>query len=511
VVPLRGAPTTKIGGADRSVIGRYEGGLLGVLLVVAASLRLVHLDAGLWFDEIDTLVHHVARPLLEIVSTYESQNQHLFYSVAARLVTSAVGESAWALRLPAVIFGVASIWATHWFGKLVTSRREALLAAALLTFSYQHVWFSQNARGYTSLLFFVLLGSGLFLELLRGSVQSRLALTLGYAVAMALAVYTHLTALAVLAAHAAIWAGLLLRRGEDPNGRWVAAPALALAALLAILLYLPVLPQIYETLSRPGVPVRGNVKWQNPAWFVSETVAGFARRLPGGAAGSIMGGLILLGGVAGALSYVRQSRVVVALLLLPPLLTAGAILLSGHNLWPRFFFFAAGFGALMAVRGASELSRFLVPRRAAAVGTAVMIAVIVIGAASMPAAWGPKQRYEEAWRFVESTRGPDDAVVTLIMSDLPYRSHAERFPILTDDVDTLDCLARRHRRVWVIRSFPTRVAAVQPRIWERLQRDYRKVAEFRGSVRDGEVVVLQSDDGNPSHASADGQAHPACD
>jgi len=509
-VPLRGAPTTKIGGADSCVI-RFESWLLGVLLVVAASLRLVHLDAGLWFDEIDTQVRHVARPLLEIVSTYESQNQHLFYSVAARLVTSAVGESAWTLRLPAVIFGVASIWATHWFGKRVTARREALLAAALLTFSYQHVWFSQNARGYTSLLFFVLLGSGFFLELLRGSIRPRWALTLGYAVAMALAVYTHLTALAVLAVHAAVWVGLLLRRDENQKSRGAAGPALALAGVLAIVLYLPVLPQIYETLSTPGVPTRGNVKWQNPAWFVSETVAELARQFPGGAVGAVMGGLMLVVGVVGALSYLRQSRVVVSLLLLPSLLTAGAILLSSHNVWPRFFFFSTGFGALMVVRGLSDLCRFLVPRRATAFGTAVVIVVIAVGAASVPAAWGPKQRYDEAWRFVETRRGPDDAVVTLIMSDMPYRAYPGRFPILTDDVEALDCLARRHRRVWVIRSFPTRVAAVQPRIWERLRLDYRKVIEFRGSVRDGEVAVLQSEYGNPSHESANGQAHPSCD
>jgi uncharacterized membrane protein len=487
--------------------------MLGILLAVAASLRLFHLDAGLWFDEIDTLARHVSLPLREIVTTYESQNQHLFYSIAARLVTSTIGESAWALRLPAVIFGVASIWATWWFGKRVTSRREALLAAALLTFSAQHVWFSQNARGYTSLLFFTLVGSGLFLELLRGSITSRLALTLGYAVAMALAVYTHLTALVILAAHAAVWAGLWLRKGENANAPigWGAASALALAGLLAILLYLPVLPQIVETLSRPGMPTSGIVKWQSPGWFVSEVVGGLARRFPGGVVGSVMGGLVIAGVVGGAVSYARQSRVVVFLLLLPALLTAVVILLLGHNLWPRFFFFSAAFGALMAVRGVFVVSRFLVPRKAAAFGTAVVIVVIGVSAAALPAVWGPKQRYDEAWRFVESVRGPDDAVVTLLMSDLPYRDHPERFSILTDDVDALDCLGHRYRRVWVIRSFPTRVAAAQPRIWERLQLDYREVAEFPGSVRDGDIVVLRSEDGVSSHGAADGQAHPSCD
>ena len=39
------------------------------------------------------------------------------------------------------------------FGTEAANRKEGLLGAALLTFSYQHVWFSQNARGYTALLF----------------------------------------------------------------------------------------------------------------------------------------------------------------------------------------------------------------------------------------------------------------------------------------------------------------------------------------------------------------------
>jgi hypothetical protein len=30
-------------------------------------------------------------------------------------------------------------------------------------------------------------------------------------------------------------------------------------------------------------------------------------------------------------------------------------------------------------------------------------------------------------------------------------------------------------------------------------------------VRDGDIVVLRSKDGHPSHGAADGQAHPSCD
>jgi len=43
---------------------------------------------------------------------------------------------------------------------------EVLLAGALLAVSYHHVFFSQNARGYTAFLFFALLSTDLFLTVL---------------------------------------------------------------------------------------------------------------------------------------------------------------------------------------------------------------------------------------------------------------------------------------------------------------------------------------------------------
>jgi uncharacterized membrane protein len=57
------------------------------------------------------------------------------------------GDSGAALRLPAALFGVASLGAVYALGREVVGRREGLLAALALAFSYQHVWFSQNARG----------------------------------------------------------------------------------------------------------------------------------------------------------------------------------------------------------------------------------------------------------------------------------------------------------------------------------------------------------------------------
>src|SRR5215813_7568292 len=187
--------------------------ILAGLLVAGLALRLHDLGVGLWFDEIQTMVDYVRLPLGQILTTYDSQNQHMLYSVLARLSVDLFGDSGWSLRLPAAIMGTASLWATYRLASRVTSEREALLATLLLTFSYHHVWFSQNARGYSGLLLFSLLGTEAFLRLISSS-QAGWKTAVFYAVSMALAIYTHVTAAFVVVAHALIAAVIWWRQNR---------------------------------------------------------------------------------------------------------------------------------------------------------------------------------------------------------------------------------------------------------------------------------------------------------
>jgi hypothetical protein len=61
-----------------------------------------------------------------------------------------------------------------------------------LEVSYHHVWFSQNARGYTGLLFFGLLATWLLVRALR---QPTARVWLGFGLCLALSMYIHLTAM----------------------------------------------------------------------------------------------------------------------------------------------------------------------------------------------------------------------------------------------------------------------------------------------------------------------------
>src|SRR5215510_12901781 len=127
---------------------------LAFLCLLALVLRLWRLDTDLWHDEVLTLLDFVRTPIGEIVTRFPAQNQHMFFSVLSRFSISLFGESPWALRLPSVMFGAGSVWALFLLGRRLLGAREALMASALMTVSYHHVWFSQNARGYMGLLFF---------------------------------------------------------------------------------------------------------------------------------------------------------------------------------------------------------------------------------------------------------------------------------------------------------------------------------------------------------------------
>ena len=131
--------------------------IVWILTGVGLALRVMGSSSELWYDEIFSLVVSTRPPLIELLTTYYGDIQHPLYSVLGHASIAVLGETAATVRLPAILFGVASIPLLFLLGRSVATTHEALLSAALLTFSYHHVWFSQNARGYTALLFWTLL------------------------------------------------------------------------------------------------------------------------------------------------------------------------------------------------------------------------------------------------------------------------------------------------------------------------------------------------------------------
>lgn len=467
-------------------MSRWAARTLLVVLAAGVALRLLHLESGLWLDEIDTLLRDVRAPLTQIVTSYDSQNQHILYSVLARLSILIFGESAWSLRLPAAALGIASLWATWRFAREVAGEREALAATALLAVSYHHVWFSQNARGYTGLLLLTLVASTAFLRLWRGSSPHPRSEVWRYAIAAALAVYLHVTAALVVAAHAliALLLGLSGRRPLRSYGPVVSAMTLATA--LSLTLYALVLPQFIDVIAQPtmeGVAVA----WRTGRWMTAETIRGLAKGVPGGFPALVVG-LVALG--IGAASYWRRQRDVALVMLLPVTVTVVALLVLRHNLWPRFFFFTASFATIVAVRGGFVAMRAIFRRRGEEVALIGVAFVAVASALTVPRAWRAKQDFEGAARFLEQAHAAADVVLTTDITQFVYSRYRRLDSRAVATAAQLEVEEDTHARSWLVYTFPVRLQAVEPDLWRRLETQYRVVRIFPGTVGGGDVIVV---------------------
>jgi uncharacterized membrane protein len=468
--------------------------LLLILVAAGAALRLYRLDTGLWFDEIVTLITSVRPPLSEIVTSFPGNNNHPLYSVFAHLSVTLLGEHPWTVRLPSALFGVASLPALYLVGTTVASRFESALAVTILTVSYHHVWFSQNARGYTLLLLCVLLATYLLLKWLAGGSGWHLA---AYAVVGALGAYTHLTMVFVVVTHAAVVALELWRREWRSAGsrtRW--RPAIAAfggAALLTILLYAPMLGGVQTFFTTQTVTSN---EVATPVWALAAALRGL--QIGFGSLWAIAAGLLVFG--AGAWSYFRRHDVALCLFLLPIPVTLALAVAMARPIFPRFVFFAIGFVLLITVRGAAVLGGWLADRavrgvrpeqlgRAAAL--ALTAAAVVFSIRSLPYGYRyPKQDYARAVAFIEQhRRETDPAAVVGVTGSIPVREYLGREWPRIDRADDLRALQREGRDVWVLFTFPAYIESGQPELWAMLRAACVPVADFHGTVAAGGITV----------------------
>ncbi len=175
-----------------------------LILGAAIAVRLYCLGCKpFWFDE--TFSVEVARmdwPNFFRVLWWREANMSLYYLLLRAWLH--FGATQFFIRSLSVVFAAFTVPALYWLGKLLRGPRVALAAAALFAFNAFDIRYSQEARSYALFLLLATLSSGFLVAFLqRGTSRLRT----GYIVLSTLAVYAHLYALLMLAAH---W--LVLRR-----------------------------------------------------------------------------------------------------------------------------------------------------------------------------------------------------------------------------------------------------------------------------------------------------------
>jgi hypothetical protein len=210
--------------------------LLGILIVVAAVLRVLGTHNDIWLDEIISLqtANELKSPW-QIFSGIHADNNHYLNTLYLYFVRRQSYGPVY--RYLSVLFGVGLIPAGYWL-MARRSRVEAAILAGLLTCSYPLIHFSSEARGYSG----ALLGSVLAYAALtrwleeKGDWRQSVWMGLTYGLALVLAVLSHLTACLIWFPLAGGSFLILMGRPGRLKSvlRWIAInlpPAIALAVL----------------------------------------------------------------------------------------------------------------------------------------------------------------------------------------------------------------------------------------------------------------------------------------
>ena len=469
--------------------------VVGIVLL-GTALRLINLDSGLWYDELRSLVISVRAPLLEIVTHFPNNNDHLLLSALSRISIVAFGEHAWSMRLPAAGFGIACLPMVYALGAALGSRLQGALAALMLAVSYHHIWYSQSARGYTALLFGVMLATHL---LLRGLATNRRGWFVGYGVVAALGAYAHLTMVLVVVCHAGIVAVYLLARSgwRFDLASWL-DPGLGfvLGGVLTLVLYGPVLLQVEATFTADPQPASARV---------ATTTWAFWALLDGLRVGFAQGWIVVAGAAlfgVGCWGYLRRSPLACALFVLPGPFTLLVATILQRPTFPRFFFFLAGFGLLILVRGAVVLGQWLSawrpevpPLRRASVALPLLFAAAftLLSVRSLPYGYRyPKQDFAGAARYVEDQRGVADGVVVVgTGTTLPYQEYFEKPWPNVADVAGLDRARDESETVWLLLTFQSYIERREPALFGSIVEHCTMASSFHGTVAGGDVHVYR--------------------
>jgi len=464
--------------------------VLAAILAFALILRVIGLNQPLWYDELITLHTHLRLPWSDMMSDYE-MNHHYLYSFQTKLIVALFGDAPWALRLQAVLFGIGSIAAVWVLTRTIATTRYAHITAALLAISYHHIWFSQNARGYTELMFWSAVGLILFL---RGLRTPSLSTWIWFAITLALAVFTHLTGFFFFFAMGVvwlIWAALRAVKGTLTKTQ-ITLPAASFIAggLLTLLLYAPVLPGVLSNAASVGGTSEIDVmqEFQNPVWTVLEAVRTVASGL-GPLIGIVALAVITLS-ILGA-ARIKPREPLFAMVVLAHILLTMLLLYSlGMRIWPRFFFVDIGFLLALIVLGVAFVCDYLKRWIPHAFTIAVAAMLLISAGLAFQNYRAPKQNIQGPIDLITRSAESNDEIYAAGFVGKLYVDHLTPDWKLIMTAEDLQRALTNPARKWLVVGFPGRSFRAIDGLDDAVEA-FDLVERFPGTLGDGAILVFR--------------------
>ena len=160
-----------------------------LILVLGLALRIPRFTESLWYDELWS-TSTVLKNFYSVVLLSLTDVHPPFYPFFMFFWIKIFGDSEIAVRMPALIFGMGSIFLTYTIALKYIGKRTALLTTFLLCVSPVHIWYSQEARAYSATLFFLLLAIFSYYKI-QEIKNNKNTWYIVYAIAMFSAVFCH--------------------------------------------------------------------------------------------------------------------------------------------------------------------------------------------------------------------------------------------------------------------------------------------------------------------------------
>ncbi len=150
---------------------QYHRHYIWLILALAVANRFTGLvRRDFWYDEAFTGVAVKEKFWDMIMMTINDVHPPLYY-MALKGFAFFFDYSVFGIRLFSAIFGVLAIWALYLLAKELFSKKVALYASLVATISPFAIQYSQEARMYMMLVFFILIGAYFFVKGLQAGVK----------------------------------------------------------------------------------------------------------------------------------------------------------------------------------------------------------------------------------------------------------------------------------------------------------------------------------------------------
>jgi hypothetical protein len=225
---------------------------LGLLVAISLLLRTTELGIGFWIDE-GLSVGIADRPLGDIPFALREDGSPPLYYMLLHFWLDVGGRSEAGVRGLSLLFALLAVPAAFWAGRAIWgSAKAGWFAAILMAFNPFLAQYAQEARMYSLVALLAVPATTCFVKAYALDTENRRPWIAGFAVSVALALYTHNWPIFFTVSAALAWALLWWIADPDRRRRLLRDGLLGFGGLAA--LYLPWVPTTLYQAKHTGAP-----------------------------------------------------------------------------------------------------------------------------------------------------------------------------------------------------------------------------------------------------------------